>query len=618
MGLLARRSTIAPVCFIENRNHLIIGDKYVKIMSFFGYPFEFIEGLLAPHITNSDYYLDIVTERSDLDFASVLKTERNEYNNTLKKSHDPTEQAELREKIKSLDFFIEESVRRNSATLNVICQLYIKADTLEQLQEKERVIKNNIGSSATGISLRNIALIQQGLFKKNSPLFIKSGLRKETDYNNGRLMSSLTTAGLWPWIFDTLDDGNGTLIGRELTTGGKIVFDQFFYRSNPEMARFMNRPNGNMVVIGRTGAGKTTFMNLLVHGHILNHRKIIWIDPENKNETLCKFVGGNYIAIGLDNNIINIFDLKPISSDSDSHDSIKEMYSNKNAIFNVVEDIKITFKLLFPDLSSHALAMIKAIVVETYESVGISLEGTFETLSIEAFPTFTNFRAVLKEKLELYRYSPDPKSYKLEIKALSELEIELRHIVDQYGEGEYGRFFNGTTTIKSDSLENTGMIAIGTKYLFSAGEGLKNALLRMIFQYAWSLCLGKEKEQTVFINDEQHMFIQEPELAKILAIFQRRARKYNTVTLSGTQEVVEYTNPDIITHGKAIFNNAIYGLYMNLTKDGVEELSKLIHLTPGEKDMLQELDQRQGILIAGKKHLPIEVLATADELSLME
>ena len=42
-------------------------------------------------------------------------------------------------------------------------------------------------------------------------------------------MTTASVAGLWPWIFDTLEDPEGTLIGRELTSGGKIIFDQFYY-----------------------------------------------------------------------------------------------------------------------------------------------------------------------------------------------------------------------------------------------------------------------------------------------------------------------------------------------------------------------------------------------------
>ena len=614
---IARRTTIAPICFIEKSHYLLIGDKFVQVMTFWGFPQTYIEGLLAPFITSPDYVLDMVTEKSDLDFASLLKREREEYITILKKTKDPTTVEKINLRITVLDYYIAESVKTNSATINVICQLYIKADTKEELKDKVKTIRGIFGTGSQGIALRNISLIQQSLYKKNSAIFIKDGLRKEIDYANGRLMSSESVAGLWPWIFDTLEDRQGTLIGRELTTGGKVIFDQFAYINDPDLSRIMNRPSGNMIVIGRTGMGKTTLMNILIHGHVLNHRKIIWIDPENKNEKLCHFLGGNYISIGFDNNIINIFDLKPISTDSENRETRETMYSNKMAIFNVVEDIKITFKLLFPSISESALSMINEIVIKTYESVGINIEGTFEHLGVGNYPTFTNFTAVLKDEIEKRIKSNKENQYESEIVALKEIEMKMRQITGFNGvEGEYGRYFNGTTTISKKSLDDTGMIAIGTKHLFSVTNQLKNALLRLVFNYAWSLCLGHSEEQTVFVNDEQHMFISEPELANILAIFQRRARKYNTVTLGGTQEVAEYTNPIIITSGKAIFNNATYGLYMGLTKDGVDDLSKLISLSESEKAMLEQFDPYQGMLIVGKKHMPIEVLATPDEIAL--
>lgn len=617
MNKKARRTTVAPVCFIEHTGELIIGDKYIKVMSFWGYPTMFTEGFLAPLIGGQHYYVDMLTEQTDLDYASVLKGERNDIQEKLSKSTDPSEIEELSQRREALDEFIQENVRMKSSTINCICQLYIKANTREELNEYVKEVKNTFGSSAVGISLRCISLLQQGLFRKNTPLFINHGLRKEPDYLNGQPMSSQTVAGLWPWIFDTLDDPQGTLIAREMTSGGKIIFDQFFYRNNPALAKEMNRPNGNMVIIGRSGTGKTTTMNLLIHGHIINHRKIVWLDPENKNETLCRYVHGNYVALGLDGNIINIFDLKPLSTDSDQKESKEIKYSNNAAIMQVIEEIKITFSLLWPNISDDAMAMIGEIVVRTYESVGISTEGTFEHMSVENYPTFTNFTATIKRMIEDMKRSGS-KEHERELQALKELEMRMRSITGSNGvEGEYGKYFDGTTTIASDSLESTGMIAIGTKHLFNVTPNLKNALLRMVFNYAWSLCLGHEEMPTVFVNDEQHMFIEEPSLASILAVFQRRARKYNTVTLSGTQEVVEYTNPQILKDGKAIFNNACYQVYMNLTKDAITDLGKLISLSDGEMETLEQLRPWQGIFVCGNKRIPVEFLATERELSLM-
>ena len=531
----------------------------------------------------------------------------------LEKSRDPSEREELRQKMATLDVFIQQSVSTRNATLNVIVQLYIKGDSKEEVNEYVKDVRDRLGGNALGVSIHCINLIQESLFRKNSALFIDHGLRTETEYNDGHPMSSVSVAGLWPWIFDTIEDPYGSLLGTEVTTHGKVIFDQFYYINSPQGAKQMNRSNGNMIVVGQSGSGKTTLMNIVLHNHIINHRKIIWIDPENKNRILCEFIGGDYIALGRDNHIINIFDLKPIDTDDEKID-LDKMYDIKASIENVISDVKITFRLLWPSLSENAMSMISEIVVDTYKSVGIT-EGSFKHLKSSNFPTFTNFSAVLKEKIE--QRSKDMSVFGEEVKALKELEMRMRDVTG-YGnsEGAYGRYFNGHTTIKSDTLDSAGMIAIGTKHLFNIEPNLKIALLRMVFQYCWSLCLGHTDDHTVFVNDEQHMFIKEPELATVLEIFQRRARKYNTVTLYGTQEVADYNTGDSDT-GKAIFNKAAYKFYMALNKNAVDDLANLTKLEESEQWRIINFLPHQGLLEAGNRHIALDVLATDQELKLM-
>ena len=58
------------------------------------------------------------------------------------------------------------------------------------------------------------------------------------------------------------------------------------------------RVNGNMIIVGTTGSGKSTLMGLIIKNHIMNGRKIVWIDPENRNERLTRRVGGDFISLG--------------------------------------------------------------------------------------------------------------------------------------------------------------------------------------------------------------------------------------------------------------------------------------------------------------------------------
>lgn len=618
MNFLSRRSTIAPVAFAEHEDYLIKGDKYEKVLTFWEYPTEFVEGYLAPFLLNPNYTMDMRTEQIDLDYASLIKGERNDLQEKLNRSTDPSEQTKLQERIRALDVHIRESIRTSSRTMNTIINLYVRGDTLEECNERARDVKAAYGGQEYQVKLRSIKFLQQGLYKLNSPLFIDDGMRKEPKYLQGQPMTTASVAGLWPWIFDTLEDPEGTLIGRELTSGGKIIFDQFYYKHDPLQAPLDGRMNGNMVIVGTTGSGKSTLMGLIIKNHIMNGRKIVWIDPENKNERLTRRVGGDFISLGRNGHLINIFDLKPCSSDGDSW-SRREMYDTKQAVANVVEEIKITFKMLFPDITQNELAMLPSLVSKTYDYVGIDpSDGTFERLTVNEFPTFQTFATVIKEEIKKY-VQEDKVAYALEIAALRSLNMKMRHLTCYDGvDGEYAKYFNGTTTINSNMLKDSNVLSFGTKDLFQVDDALKNALLRMIFQYAWSLCLGNEKQECVFAVDEQHMFIQEPKLAEILAVFQRRSRKYYTVTLSSTQEVVEYTNPAILTHGKAIFNNAAYQVFMTLKKNSITELGKLTSLYDYEMMQIERQPAHQAVMVVGNRHIPIEVLATRKDLQLLE
>lgn len=617
----ARRTTVAPRGIIEGDNYYMLGSMYHRVITFLTYPENFGEGLLAGFVNNPNYHFDMVTSPSTIDIASAIKKEMNAIKQKLEYSTDNVEVEQLRKKYFSIDNFVKQTVQNNSATLNVVVNVYIRASSLQELNELSSEFKKNL--SGTGFFVETVSQLQIELMKKNSPLFIENELPTDTDYLVGQPLSSISTAGLWPWIFDTLDDEDGILLGKEMTNGGKVLFDQFYWLNNKSKAKAQGRTAGNMIIVGKTGYGKTVLMNLLIMGHFIKGRKIIWLDPENKNQFLTKFLGGNYIAFGRDNQIINIFDLKPVSEDDEVDDNgniiektTVDMYDTSIAISNVVEDITITFKMLKPQISDEALDMVNEITVLTYRSVGIESTTPFKHLEPSDYPIFTNFSAIIEQQLE--KYSEKIHLYQQEYDALKELKGLMRRIVGSADiPGQWSRYLNGHTSIDTKKALESGMLSIGTKYLASVEQGLSNALMRMTFNYAWSACLGSE-EEAVLASDEDHTFILVNALAAIKAQIQRRARKYNTVTISGTQQVKDYSHDSIIQHGQAIFDNATYRFYFYLEKKGIEDLSELVTLTDGEIRQLDNLPPHSGIFTVGNKKMPMEVLATPSELELIK
>ena len=99
---------------------------------------------------------------------------------------------------------------------------------------------------------------------------------------------------------------------------------------------------------------------------------------------------------------------------------------------------------------------------------------------------------------------------------------------------------------------------------------IRNALFFNVLKYAWGLCLDKDIN-TVLMVDEAHVLLSSNNSlgAEFLAQVQRRARKYNTGTIIITQQPSDFIDANVITQGKAIFDNASYYVVMRLKKQAV-------------------------------------------------
>ena len=153
------------------------------------------------------------------------------------------------------------------------------------------------------------------------------------------------------------------------------------------------------------------------------------------------------------------------------------------------------------------------------------------------------------------------------------------------------------------------------KELMNSDSNIKNALFFNVLKYAWGLCLDYNVD-TVLMVDEAHVLLGEGNVlgADFLAQVQRRARKYNTGTIIITQQPSDFSNPAVITQGKAIFDNSSYYLVMGLKKQAVEDLSLLIDLNDNEKEGIKRYSQGEALFVCGNKRMQINVIVTEDEL----
>ena len=596
---LKKKSRLQPIGLKIKPNCYMIGDKYIKSILITALPQEFNLAMLAQYVSKPNLKVFMSTNRISADCASMMKKEFNEKQREFDKNgRNPARQETLRNELMSLNTYIREVINNNDVTWNVIIVFSVFAETETEVLSLAKELKLRLRTE--GFKSTSADIMQENLMRIATPVFMESLLPKEIENNIGIPLPSLGVAGLYPFIFETLKDPKGFLMAYESVNQGIILFDQFFYLNNKAESKLTNRLNGNMIIVGGSGFGKTTATMLLIRSYIRQGIKLIWIDPENKNAALTKRYGGTFINWGRRGFLINIFDLKPISVEEDEDPAI--MWDTETAIYNVINDVKIVFQYLFPTISDDTLSIVGDVTVGLYKRFHLGFHDSFKGLSAEAYPTFTDFDEQLD--IDIKACKDNGNHRKLDI--LFDLKLKMNPILR-----EWSIYLDGKTTIKFESDSN--IMAFGTKVLYDKPDTLKNALNHIMYQYAWALCLD-ERQKSAFVLDEAHVQILEEKSAELVAQFIRRSRKYNNICVIATQEPKDFAIDNILIHGKAMFNNSAYKIILHLEKDGVIDLQKLITLNENEQGLLERLMQGDALFVCGNRRIPIHILPTENEL----
>lgn len=602
---LKKKSLLQPIGLNIMKDCYALGDTYIKSLMVTELPRRFDLGLLSAYVSDPNIKVFMRTEPLDLDCASMLKKEYQDKNDEYRKSgNDPARRETLENELISLNTYIKEIVDNHDMTWNVIIVFNVYASSRKEVQEKCRDLRLRLRS--VGFKLTSADIMQENMMRVGSPLFIDSQLPAEVEKNYGIPLPSLGLAGLYPFVFETLKDRHGFLLGHELMNRGVILFDQFHWLNDNADAVKSNRLSGNLIIVGGTGFGKSTTMSMLIRHYIRTRKKIIWIDPENKNRSLTKRYGGTFINWGRRGYLINVFDLKPISVEEDEDPNI--MWDTEMAIYNCVDDVKIILRYLVPSISDDTLSIVGDQMVKMYADFGLTFKDEFKGLGPEAFPTFSDFDNRLAKSIEECK---DTDEYnEIELKLLYDLRLKIRPLLR-----EWSVYFNGHTSIGQSDISRD-IISFGTKSLFERKSELVNALNHIMYQFAWSLCLD-ERTESAFILDEAHTQILTPMSAERVAQYVRRSRKYHNVCTIATQEPKDFAKKEILEHGKAIFNNSAYKMIMHLERDGIWDLSKMITINENEMGLIEQLAQGDSLFICGNKRIPIHVLPTQNELKEM-
>ena len=583
------KSEVAPKGInFRPATEFMLGDKYYTIMTVVGYPRSIFPGYLSD-ITNIPG-VRLAIKHIPISFE-ILKKMLNKEIADLKiryqQEKDQTTQERIRQDYESLEQFISMLASSQARIFDFQMHLMVSADSKDALELTKIQVRNYI--DALGMRAVSLMFEQEKALKSMIPIFPEQDIEKRI----GIPLPSVTIAGMYPFVFDSVKDpGAGTLLGMD-RSGGVILYNQFLYQIRKEN----NRNNANIIILGTSGSGKSTAAKLLLRTHLRNGLKCVCIDPEGELGEMVNMMKGDFLDLGKggDFGMIN-----PLEIVVDVDETEIEQGLGYTVLTRTLQQLKAFMKYYNPSIEEDVLTLFSEIVQDTYKRYKIDYETDFTKLTSADFPTFDDVYATIKGRLLSMTDATRERD------VMERLELKIRPLIK-----ELRYYFTGHTTLQI----NSDFIVFNIKEIMNSDENIKNALFFKILKYAWGLCLDKDIN-TVMMVDEAHVLLSNHnELgAEFLSQIQRRARKYNTGTIVITQQPTDFAAPNLIMHGKAIFDNASSYLIMNLRKQAVDDLSKLIDLNETEMERIKYYNQGEGLLICGNRRMNMTVIATQEEL----
>ena len=582
------KTQIAPKGLEFRSSDFVISDKHATILTVISYPKFISPGYLANLTSMSG--VKVVIKHIPLPFSVIqrmLNKEIADLKARYQEENDKTIQERIRQDYESLEYFISQLVSTQSKIFDFQMHVMVTADSEEELISKKLQVRSYL--EAMEMKAFPLRFEQERVLKSIIPIYPKQPIEDRI----GTPIPAPTIAAMFPFIFDSIKDpGLSCLLGVDFS-GGVILFNQFLYQIRKEH----NRNNANVIILGTSGSGKSTAAKLLIRTHIRNDIQLVIIDPEGEFEDMARLYGGDFIDLGKGGEFGMVNPLE-IIMDADEEE-IKQGLGY-TVLTRTLQSIKAFIKYYDPSTEEDTINMFSEIVQDTYRRFGIDFTTDFSKLTSEDYPTLKDVYATIRGKL----LSIPEKTHEKDV--LEKLELKIRPLVK-----ELRYYFDGHTTIKHQS----NFIVFNIKELMNSDKNIRNALFFNILKYAWSLTLNPNVN-TVLTVDEAHVLISGSNVlgADFLGQIQRRARKYNTGTIIITQQPSDFSEPSVITQGKAIFDNASYYLIMGLKKQAVEDLSKLIDLNDNEKDSIKRYNQGEALFVCGSRRMRINVIATEQEL----
>lgn len=556
-GVASLRDIVAPAGFRVLPKYIEIDGKFATTLFVTTYP-RFLDTNWFSPIVNFDAEFDVSMFVYPQNSATILKQLRKRATQVSASISMQAEAGKVRDPqletaYQDIEELRDRLVQGTERFFQYALYLTIYADTQEHLDETVSQIEVMLEGRLV-YAKPALFQMEQG-FVSTLPLG-HDQLGVATNMNSSPLSTS------FPFVSSDLTSDSGILYGINLHNNSLVLFDRF------------SLENANMVILAKSGAGKSYLTKLEILRSLMFGTEVIVIDPEQEYRYLTEAVGGSYLRIAIASDYrINPFDL-PELADEDKPDSV--LRENITRLVGLIS-------LMVEGLTPEEQSLVDQAVWETYALKDITPGARWQPAKSGGpeSPTLQDFYSIIEG-----------------MQGGQGVATRLQ----RYVEGTYAGVFNRPTNIDLDKQ----LIVFNIRDM---EEGLRPIAMYVILGYIWNRVRSQLKRR-ILVADEAWIMMQHEESAQFLFSMAKRARKYYLGITTITQDIQDFLRSK---YGKPIITNSSLQILLRQSPAAIDLLAEVFYLTDHEKFRLLESDVGEGIFFAGLKHVAIKIVASYAE-----
>lgn len=552
LGLVGVKDIIAPESLEVDFSFLRLGNIYVRTLFVAGYPRFVNANWLAPLI-NFSHSLDISMFVYPVEGKGVME--------------------DLKRKIAEMEAEIQTDIQRGKI---VDIDTQVKLEDARVLREQlakgaERFFQFSLYITLSARDEKDLNTMTERVCSTLGSLLIvakKATLQMEDAFKSTlpscqdrlmitRNMDTTSLATTFPFTSSELTDNKGVMYGINEYNGSLVIFDRF------------SLENANMVVLAKSGSGKSFCVKLEALRSLMFGTEIIILDPEAEYANLAKAVGGEFLAFSPQSGLkINPFDLALVFEEG------------QNELSQKILSLHGLFKIIMGKMTPQQEAVLDQALVLTYKQKGITPD-----------PATQKKEPPLMEDL-----------YKTLVGMETEDALNLASRMERFVKGSLQGIFNQQSNV---NLKNPFTVFC----IKELEDILRPVAMYIILDFVWQK-IKKELKKRILIVDESWYLMKYPDSALFLYGLAKRARKYYLGLTTITQDVEDFLSSDL---GKSIITNSSIQILMKQSPAAIDKVAQVFYLSQGEKNLLLSAPIGQGLFFAGNNHVSVRVVASESE-----